>query len=426
MTALTKNIIRTEADIKAIKPPATGYVPYRDAEVGGLGLRISSFNKRSWFLMYRCGSTQRTRNLAEWPAMTVKQARAEATQIKLDAKNGIDRHAPPAPVVPVPTKPTLAGLWQEYRDVFLTKVVEIKPTTLGDYDSMWRVWLEPKWGNSPVDAITFEDVAAFHQQIGTTPNKRKKAANMKRRANAVIALLRPLLDWAITYKKQPGPNPCYGLRPFKKVERDRPLLPYQGKRLWAAFDRFEHEQRINPNCIRALRCLLLTGGRETEITELEWAWLDQSEAVNGGLAIVVPDSKTGKITTPLTKALHGVLASIDRVDGNPFVFTSDRKQGAHIDINHDQWQAILKEAKIEDFRIHDLRHTFSTWAMSYAGLSKDEVGSLLNHAGTSVTDIYAKTVLERRLALAEMASQKILEMVQPNIVALEVVRDKAA
>jgi hypothetical protein len=130
MTTLTKNIIRTEADIKAIRPPAEGYVPYRDAEVGGLGLRVSSFNKRSWFLHYRCAGTQRTRNLAEWPTMTLKQARAEATQIKADAKKGIDRHAPPAPIAPVREAPTLVNLWPIYRQE-LVDVVEIKATTLG-------------------------------------------------------------------------------------------------------------------------------------------------------------------------------------------------------------------------------------------------------------------------------------------------------
>src|SRR6266851_5332187 len=123
MSKMTKNVIRTELDIKAIKPPAKGFVPYRDAEVGGLALRVSSLNKRSWFLSYRCNGVQHTTNLSdEWPALTVKQARAEATQIKLDAKKGIDRHAPPAPVR---LSPTLANLWTIYRQE-LIDVVEIK------------------------------------------------------------------------------------------------------------------------------------------------------------------------------------------------------------------------------------------------------------------------------------------------------------
>jgi integrase len=230
-----------------------------------------------------------------------------------------------------------------------------------------------------------------------------------------------------------------GVRPFKKIARDRWALPDEGKRLWAAFDVFEREQRINPNSIRALRALLLTGNREMEMCELEWAWIERGEIISNGMAVVVPDSKTGKITTPISRAFRGIPNSIDRLDGNPHVFASQRKAGAHIDVNHDQWQAILKEAKIEGLTIHDLRHTFATWAKSFAGLTKDEVGSLLNHAGCSVTDIYAKNVIERRLALAEIATACILDIVKrgndavatylpnlPNVVKLDVMREKEA
>ncbi len=77
--------------------------------------------------------------------------------------------------------------------------------------------------------------------------------------------------------------------------------------------------------------------------------------------------------------------------------------------------------------IHDLRHTFATWAMSFAGLTRDEVGSLLNHAGSTVKDIYAKRILEKRLELAELVTATILERVQPtpttgNVVAIEVMK----
>ncbi|MEE4236884.1 MAG: site-specific integrase, partial [Anderseniella sp.] len=52
------------------------------------------------------------------------------------------------------------------------------------------------------------------------------------------------------------------------------------------------------------------------------------------------------------------------------------------------WIRIQKEAKIEDVRIHDLRHTFASLLVS-GGASLEMIGKLLGHSQMQTTQRYA-------------------------------------
>lgn len=69
-----------------------------------------------------------------------------------------------------------------------------------------------------------------------------------------------------------------------------------------------------PAVIAAVRLLAPTGPRKSEILGLKWEWIDFS----AGRANL-PDSKTGEKAVILPPAALSVLASLKRVEGNPFV-----------------------------------------------------------------------------------------------------------
>ena len=53
-----------------------------------------------------------------------------------------------------------------------------------------------------------------------------------------------------------------------------------------------------------------------------------------------------------------------------------------------EWTNILKRAKLENVRVHDLRHTYASHLVS-SGLSLEIVGRLLGHTQAATTQRYA-------------------------------------
>jgi integrase len=86
----------------------------------------------------------------------------------------------------------------------------------------------------------------------------------------------------------------------------------------------------------------------------------------------------------------------------PYVFTSTKRKGEHIDgIAPKVWKAILKEAKIVDLRVHDLRRTTASFWMNFGGLSIYEVSQQLNHKSIQTTKRYARLLDSTRIKKAE-------------------------
>src|SRR5262249_11742996 len=132
----------------------------------------------------------------------------------------------------------------------------------------------------------------------------------------------------------------------------------------------------------ALRLLLYTGARVSEILTLRWEDVDLERGI-----LTLRDSKTGAKRVMLNTAAKAVLKALPRVDGYADVMGGGRDGAALVNLK-DPWYTVRAAAKLPDVRMHDLRHSFASFAVD-AGLSLPVIGGLLGHTQAATTKRYA-------------------------------------
>lgn len=165
------------------------------------------------------------------------------------------------------------------------------------------------------------------------------------------------------------------VRLFKESNnRERSLTPDQAQRLIQELP--EHQREF-------VLFALATGLRQNNVLRLEWAQvnLEQSHAWIKGW-----QSKNRRpIAVPLNATALAVLRR--EVGTHPtrvFTFPGKPLNSA----NTKAWQAARERAGIEDFRWHDLRHTWATWQRQ-AGTPTHELQRLGGWRTGSMVERYA-------------------------------------
>ena len=100
----------------------------------------------------------------------------------------------------------------------------------------------------------------------------------------------------------------------------------------------------------------LTGLRESNVVNLEWSQVDMQRKC----AWIHADQAKGKkaIPVPLNdQAIKVIQGQIGKHRHNVFTYKGKPVKGC----NNHAWAKALKRAGIEDFRWHDLRHTWASW-----------------------------------------------------------------
>lgn len=102
---------------------------------------------------------------------------------------------------------------------------------------------------------------------------------------------------------------------------------------------------------------LYTGLRQSNVFGLKWGQIDLLRKI----AWIYPDeAKAGKaIGIPLNDSAIGILLNRLGIHGE-YVFTNTRNR-AITGLNSKVWKQALQKAAIQNFRWHDLRHTWASW-----------------------------------------------------------------
>jgi len=149
-----------------------------------------------------------------------------------------------------------------------------------------------------------------------------------------------------------------------------------------------------------LKLLIFTGARKGEIEKLKWSEVDFETAY-----LRLTDSKTGQKAIPLNAGALEILASLPRLDSSAFVFPAHRG-GSYYQGTPKIWRIIRVNADLEDVRLHDLRHSFASIAVS-GGASLPIIGALLGHKDSTTTHRYAHLHDDPLKAAVEAVGSKI-------------------
>lgn len=175
-------------------------------------------------------------------------------------------------------------------------------------------------------------------------------------------------------------------------ERNRYLSKEELARMMKVLDEKLYRKgtsAINRTFLR-LRLLVLaaltTGMRISEIFALTWNDILYEEC----LIAVRSRLKGGRFRyVPLTPELASEFRRLPVPGGAALVFPPKPGSKGERRRVEGSFETLLAQAKIVDFRFHDLRHTFASWYMMNGG-DLYELAKILGHSNIKMTERYAK------------------------------------
>jgi integrase len=131
--------------------------------------------------------------------------------------------------------------------------------------------------------------------------------------------------------------------------------------------------------------------------------------------------KTRKpLPVPLNDDAIAVLEECWREAPDPhWVFLNSKGTGPIDKLNDKDWKRMLRQAGIQDFRWHDLRHTWATWHV----LSGTPLHELMMLGGWSTYEMvlrYAHMAAEHLATAADRVSMQRLREIQEELEVIEV------
>jgi integrase len=380
----------TERAIKALEPGPKNIIVY-DQAVTGFGVRVTSAGARSFVLTYRIDGRERRLTIGAWPDWSVTAAREEAKRLKREIDQGRD---PLGERAETRSAPLVRDLIQRYLAEHASK---LSARNASDQASMLRSFVEPVWGSRKVEDIAHEDVDRLlaevakgrprsHHAKGRSKAKRarKKQCGPKPtaiRANRVGEVVRKMFNLAVRWRMRPD-NPAQGFARVPEYPRERYLSRDEIERLSRVIA--DHPNRRAADVIRLL---MFTGARRGEVLNARWEQFNLDDGIWTKPAATTKQRRLHR--TPISGAAVQLLRTIrPRVPKTcPWVFPGDAPDKPLQEIKR-FWDDVRVKAKLEDVRIHDLRHTFASLLVS-GGMSLPMIGKLLGHTQVQTTHRYA-------------------------------------
>ena len=262
---------------------------------------------------------------------------------------------------------TLADAMERY---LAASAARWKPTTSQACGSYARARIIPALGSLDIAAVARADIEDFMGSLAKRPSM----------ANRCGGLLSGFFRWCEERELRPeGSNPCAGTRRYRVRGRRRFLSDDEYRRLWRSLALI---QRHKPAQVACIRLIALTGCRQSEIRGLRWA--DYRDG-----ALHLRDAKAGPRTVWLCPRARQILDELRlrpeaEAGEREFAFSNPSGRPWRFEWLYAAWRIVLERSDLADLRLHDLRHSYASFALR-RGVPVTTIGRLLGHRDSGTT-----------------------------------------
>ncbi len=389
--------------IESIENPLKGQCFYRDDDLTGFAIRVTSKSK-SYILEKRVGGANLRVTIGNCRDMTIEAARKQTLIMLGDIAKGND----PKTGKRINTRADIT-----LREVFekFLELKQLRAQTKRNYFYAVNAHLED-WLNLPITSITNDMVEQRHHDLTIKPNRLGTSGHL--RATNTLKMLRRLCNFANNHYSIDG-EPLIKNDPFSRMSSDRiwhrahpreGIIPDHKLKDW-----YRGVCKLLHSVARDfLIFILFTGMRFGETRQLKWSYVDFKEKL-----ITVPRE--------LTKTDRQHLLPLSD-------FLVDLLQKRHLVYGHSEWvfqSATLKNMPLSQsagivcsvrastgihFTVHDLRRTFSTMGAK-KNVPDHVISRLLNHSvSNNMTSRYLVLDVETLRLHMSTISQAFIDLME--------------
>lgn len=377
---MSKKVNFTKAILSTTRPLKPGQrITLLDAKTSGLQCRITYTGVVTFSIFRRIKSRRIERiTIGRFPDISIEQARDQAAKIAACIADGGN----PAEVKRAHREePTFKEVFNDYIENYAKhKKRTWKTTDVSNY----KLYLEKPLGNKRLSQIVKADIAEIHSKISRQQRKTKSKDGLPQykltTANRVLVTVSSVFKWAME-QDLCKLNSATGIKKNPTKSRERFLQAEELARFFVAV-----QEEPNETLRDYIYLSLYTGARRGNVLSMRWDQISIQQKL-----WIIPHTKNGDPhVIPLIDEAIDVLKK--RMNNGSEYVLPGRYQG-HLQEPRFAWQRILKQAGIENLRLHDLRRTLGSW-QAITGSSLSIIGKTLGHKSAEATAVYARLSID--------------------------------